>query len=265
MHVRLPLPADSDGRVWLHTARAGQVDSHHHDELECNLVRRGRARYVLADRRYDLGRGSIVWLFPRQEHVLVDRSPDLEMWILVIKPAALQVLVAQGADPALRLDDPDGLHCRRLGEVGLRDLQHLFSDVRDQEDHLTCNLGLTYLVLRAWQASCYADELLPTQAVHPAVERAARLLEQGDGDDALEALSRRAGLSASRLRHLFREQIGLSIQDYRNDCRLHRFLAAYRPGSRLLDVALDAGFGSYAQFHRVFRRRMGCSPREWEG
>jgi AraC-like DNA-binding protein len=28
----------------------------------------------------------------------------------------------------------------------------------------------------------------------------------------------------------------------------------------MLDAALEAGFGSYPQFHRVFKRVIGCSP-----
>jgi AraC-like DNA-binding protein len=31
----------------------------------------------------------------------------------------------------------------------------------------------------------------------------------------------------------------------------------------LLDACLRAGFGSYAQCHRVFRHSLGCSPRSY--
>jgi AraC-like DNA-binding protein len=31
----------------------------------------------------------------------------------------------------------------------------------------------------------------------------------------------------------------------------------------MLAAALEAGFGSYPQFHRIFRRVMGCSPGEY--
>jgi AraC-like DNA-binding protein len=31
--------------------------------------------------------------------------------------------------------------------------------------------------------------------------------------------------------------------------------------SNLLDAALEAGFGSYAQFHRVYRKFLGTTPR----
>lgn len=31
----------------------------------------------------------------------------------------------------------------------------------------------------------------------------------------------------------------------------------------ILDLALEAGFGSYPQFHRVFVKMMGVTPAQW--
>lgn len=47
------------------------------------------------------------------------------------------------------------------------------------------------------------------------------------------------------------------------ELELH-FIALYGDGSpnSLLATALDEGFGSYPQFHRVFRQLMGYSPHE---
>jgi AraC-like DNA-binding protein len=49
---------------------------------------------------------------------------------------------------------------------------------------------------------------------------------------------------------------------------MQRFLDHYevsseRKKSTLLEAALSAGFGSYPQFHRVFRQVTGCSPAEY--
>jgi AraC-like DNA-binding protein len=54
----------------------------------------------------------------------------------------------------------------------------------------------------------------------------------------------------------------VSISRFRNQQRLHRFLYLYGRGQRTtaLAAALGAGFGSYAQFYRVFREEVGRSP-----
>ncbi|OQX70164.1 MAG: hypothetical protein B6A08_01425 [Sorangiineae bacterium NIC37A_2] len=78
------------------------------------------------------------------------------------------------------------------------------------------------------------------------------------------ALAKRLGLSPSRLTALFREQMGVSIVEYRNRLRIERFFTLVAPGGgNLLQAALDAGFGSYAQFHRVFRDLLGTTPKEY--
>lgn len=62
----------------------------------------------------------------------------------------------------------------------------------------------------------------------------------------------------------FRRQVGVSLVDYRNRIRVERFLGLVEQGGgNLLAAALEAGFGSYAQFHRVFRHLLGAMPKEY--
>jgi AraC-like DNA-binding protein len=68
-------------------------------------------------------------------------------------------------------------------------------------------------------------------------------------------------VSPSHLTRLFKADMGMSLVEYRNRLRLERFRALVDSGDEsLLDAALDAGFGSYAQFHRVFRALRGTTP-----
>lgn len=63
-----------------------------------------------------------------------------------------------------------------------------------------------------------------------------------------------------------RRYIIRSLARYRNQQRIERFLRLQKSGAEpflsgsLLSAALEAGFGSYAQFFRVFSEVMGCSP-----
>lgn len=71
-------------------------------------------------------------------------------------------------------------------------------------------------------------------------------------------------MSLSRLARVFKTLMGISLVEYRNRLRLERFEAAIDRGPRnLLDAALEAGFGSYAQFHRVFRAHLHTTPRRY--
>jgi transcriptional regulator GlxA family with amidase domain len=86
------------------------------------------------------------------------------------------------------------------------------------------------------------------------------------GDPGLRAkdVAARVGVSLGRLGHVFKLELGVSIVEYRNRMRLDRFTSLLDKGRRnLLEAALAAGFGSYAQFHRVFRALRHVTPREY--
>jgi AraC-like DNA-binding protein len=71
-------------------------------------------------------------------------------------------------------------------------------------------------------------------------------------------------ISASRLAYVFKAEMGMSLVEYRNRLRLDRFAVLLDRGrTNLLEAALAAGFGSYAQFHRVFRALRHATPREY--
>ncbi len=85
-------------------------------------------------------------------------------------------------------------------------------------------------------------------------------------DPSLDAklLASRLDVTEGHLNRRFRKATGLSLVDYRNRLRVERFLQFVEGGSESLQRAAElAGFGSYAQFHRVFRATLGTSPREY--
>lgn len=59
------------------------------------------------------------------------------------------------------------------------------------------------------------------------------------------------------------EHTGRGFVEWRNLTRLERFHILYPESGDLLTAALEAGFGSYSQFHRVFSEVVGATPGEW--
>jgi len=262
MRQQLKLPAGLDGNLW-HYRHQGRANAmHHHAELEFNLVTQGRGLYLLANRKYQIRRGDLLWLFPAQEHVLVEQSADFEMWIGVAKPATMRRIATDSRAKILHQKNPAGEYCRRLSQTSLARFEKMFSEIVAGADNRGLfNAGLSYAFLSAWQQFEQSADV-PLHDVHPAVERAARLIRSESSSLKLEQLAKHAGLSAHRLSRLFKQQTGIALVDFRNRQRVEKFLSLYRTGQRMtmLDAALEAGFGSYPQFHRVFKRVLGCSP-----
>ncbi len=95
------------------------------------------------------------------------------------------------------------------------------------------------------------------------VRRAAVTLRAEPGLSGAE-LSERLGVSPGHLARRFKGEMAVSLVEYRNRLRIERFFEVVDHGSeRLLGAALAAGFGSYAQFHRVFCRMVGTTPSEY--
>ena len=266
MQETLSLPTALEGRLWHHTYREAVRRPHRHAEVEFNLVTAGTATYLLGERRYDLRPNTLVWLFPGQDHVLLDESPGYAMWIGVFRPGFLRRVCTTPDSAPLLADDPAGRFCRRIGDGHARRLDALLGEVAAAEDAPDVhNAGLGYALLSCWAAHRNAEDGPPGADVHPAVERAVRLIRDEPDPLTLDEIARRSGLSPSRLSRLFSRQTGVSLVDFRNAQRLERFLRLYGQGRRLtlLEAALEAGFGSYAQFHRVFTQRMAQSPSEY--
>ena len=265
MRQLLKLPAELDGNLW-HYRQQGRANAmHHHAELEFNLVTRGSGLYLLANRKYQIRRGDLLWLFPAQEHVLIEQSPDFEMWIGVARPGTVRRIATDANSKVLTKANPAGDYCRRLPQPVFTKLEALMADIADRRDQPGLfNAGLGFVLLAAWHQFERAADV-PVGDVHPAVERAARLIRDKSNTLGLTELARMAGLSAPRLSRLFKQQTGVALVDFRNRQRVEKFLALYGTGQRLtmLDAALEAGFGSYPQFHRVFKRVVGCSPGDY--
>ncbi len=223
---------------------------------------RGTGTYLLANRRYQIRRGDLLWLFPAQEHVLLELTADFEMWVAVFRRKAIRRVADDPAAKLLLGKDSDKATVRRLPMVEHRRLDAALTELAHHQSRPALfNAGLTYLLLQAWQCFEGATEV-PVRDVHPAVERAARLISANATGLSLVRIAAGAGLSPARLSRLFHQQTGMTVVAFRNRHRISRFLDLYGTGARhtMLDAALDAGFGSYAQFHRVFRSVLGCSP-----
>lgn len=107
---------------------------------------------------------------------------------------------------------------------------------------------------------------------HLSQQRAATLLskinqwisEAPKAGAGLDALSRRVGLSESRLRMWFRQTFGLSLGRYVRETRCR--MAALRLKSEdvsLSQLAEDLGFSSAFSFSRAFKNVLGVAPRRF--
>lgn len=122
-------------------------------------------------------------------------------------------------------------------------------------------LSLATTILAALGAGSARPEPL-----HPAVRATLHRVRSGQGGtSSVEDLARAAGISAGRLSHVFREQVGTSLRVFILWSRLQRAVEEVRRGASLTEAAHAAGFSDSAHMSRSFRRMFGIAPSEAVG
>ncbi|MEM8533997.1 MAG: helix-turn-helix transcriptional regulator [Chloroflexota bacterium] len=236
---------------------------HKHDELECNLIVQGRGAYLVGEQRVDLQPNSILWLFPEQEHLMLDQTDDFKIWILVMKPDYLAQLCVDETSQTLLERKPTGSFLRHVSQPQFDQLLALCQTVADTQEKIACyNAGLGYLLMAAWSAFQEGSVVPLNAPIHPVIERIVKYIRTDQSPNDLETVAALVGLAPETVSRLFKRQMGISLTAFRNRCRVDRFLDLYGHGHTLtmLEAATMAGFGSYAQFYRVFVQVMKITP-----
>jgi AraC-like DNA-binding protein len=235
-------------------------------ELAFNLVTLGSGTYLIGDQRLPLRPGTLLWLFPDQAHQLIRTDSGFSMLMAVIRTEHLTPFCRQPENRTLLARDPGQPLCRSLDSATGRSLAEAVWSVQEaqtQPDFF--NAHLAALFLRAWRTFQEAGSPVTSERVHPGVARAARELEHRPERESLTQLAHDCGLSYSRLARVFPEVFGCTLVAYRNRLRVERFKQRFRErGLTLNAAAREAGFGSYPQFHKVFRQIEGQSPAAWK-
>ncbi len=220
---------------------------HFHAEPEINWITRGRARMGVGSRTVEVRAGDVLFLPAGVDHVLLDATTDLELFVSALAPelaARVVVLPATLAAGGTRLDE------RRL--YGLEEELVALGEVRDPGIHEARVAGLFF-------------EMWRLAAPVPALSRRALTAISSDPTLSEAALARRFRTGPSRVSRQVRHDLGVKLVDYRTRLRLMRFIELVDAGRTYVTAALDAGFGSYAQCHRMFRRIVACSPSDYFG
>ena len=103
---------------------------------------------------------------------------------------------------------------------------------------------------------------------HPSAEarvtRVVRAIEHNQtASNTLTALASEAKLSPYHFLRLFEQVTGVTPHQFILRSRLREAAQRLFEPARILDVALESGFGDLSNFNRTFRAEFGVSPRDW--
>jgi AraC family transcriptional regulator, arabinose operon regulatory protein len=92
------------------------------------------------------------------------------------------------------------------------------------------------------------------------IQKVVQVLSE-DPSRTLPELAQTFQLSMSRLSHLFKDEIGINVKNYRIDCRLQITAAMLVFTSMpIKEIAYVAGYRHSSSFARAFKTHFGLSP-----
>jgi AraC-like DNA-binding protein len=247
--------ARDDARAW--TGRA--------------LLRRQRLLYVGPVQRTELhAHHAFQVMVAPTTFVLRDAAGGRVASRAAVVPADVAHAIEQGVTPAaLLFVAPEHRDGRALAALGVaRDAPSWARAARALEGHVLPMDGppQRYEALAAaLLASLSEPAPLPVEALHPAVTRALALIDAHVEEQSirLAALATAAGISSSRLSHLFREQLGVPLRPYVRWLRIERAAVSLGRGANLTEAAHAAGFTDSAHLTHAFRRAFGITPSDF--
>ena len=98
-----------------------------------------------------------------------------------------------------------------------------------------------------------------------ALERATQFIRSNASHPlTVEELAQAVGLSGRQLRRLFKKELGREARDMIADARIQRSLHLLSMSFSVNEVAHMIGESSQAQFCRLFKRRVGITPKDYQ-
>jgi AraC-like DNA-binding protein len=253
LYQPFPIPGTARGYVWHHVP-ATRRPRHFHAEPELNLIAAGGATFGYGEATVSVTAGDLLWWPPGQDHVLLDATVDLDLYVIGVTPSFSERVLsgrvsgATGGATRLRLDHRTLARLRAACAVP------------------AAGGNSAAVEQRVGDLWCEAHELrarIPDR--HPLTVRALDSL-LGRPELKRDELARLIHGNASEVSRNFHRDVGLTLVAYRTRLRLIRFIQLVEAGGRsFLAAAIDAGFGSYSQCHRVFQQAFDCAPRVFFG
>lgn len=253
-----------------HIARAMNA-AHWHDHIEINLLLDGQMTYLFNGRQEAVEAGRLVLFWAAIPHQTIAVTPDAPLVCLYLplvdflalsidretrqsilqggflaetrQQAANTILIPQWVD-----EWRGGDAARRqlvVDEVWLR-VRRLILDFGGRNDALARKPHS----MVAGPAARHAETLTDLINIHYA-----RPLS-------MPALAKLAGIHASTANKVFRDVLGISMNEYLFRYRIARAMQRLADtDDPILQIAYDCGFGSSSRFYDLFKRRTGLTPR----
>jgi AraC-like DNA-binding protein len=244
---------------------------HQHNDLELGILESGSGMAEIGGRQIRYQRGQVVCFWSAMPHRILEITPPFigytltlpTPWILHFQlPPKMISRLLDGEcfcdpHPSALEQEADILAFHRWYELLSQNLAESNKIIL-----LEAEARIRRLIQRI-----SATPTAP-QPHHPSDKVAAMvryLTEHYTEQVRVTSVAAAVGLSPKYAITLFQKACGVSMVDHLNQLRTHhaqRLLAT--TDAKMVEIALESGFGSLSRFHTVFKRSLGMSPKQFQ-
>ncbi|MDE1514012.1 MAG: arabinose operon transcriptional regulator AraC [Vibrio sp.] len=229
-----------------------------------NFTSQGEGTIFQGEHAFDVKTGDLL-LFPPSATHFYQRKADSASWFhrwVYFRPRAFWHDWLHWHDQANGVYLTQGLDSSTIAQI-----EHLFIDIEyvaksdlPYRNDLAINL-LEQLLIRC--KSIQPDVV--SKALDPRVIEAMNYMTQNlKLNFSLEDIAAATCLSASRLGHLFRAEVGMTITEWRDDQRISRAKQLLVTSNYSVNhIGRIVGYSDPLYFSRVFKRKSGVSPKRY--
>lgn len=239
--------------------------AHTHPNIELNYLQRGQLTYLHGgiQRTVESGRLSLFWAGVPHQSLAADDTGD-GIWVQLPLAWFLQWKLPRDLDGRLLAGEFFSLDCPK--DIPERWLQHFQHDDPDWRAALLLELQAALAVM-SLQISPAASREPAGEAKQAGgeehISRVTRFIAAHYHDENLNLadIAREAKLCPHYLTALFKRRCHVGLWEYVTRLRVsHAQRLLVTTDLRVLDVAMESGFGSLAPFYRSFTRFSGMRP-----
>ena len=163
-------------------------------------------------------------------------------------------------------DSPEYAPLRKLSETKPTDISGKLESIleREMQTPLNSSNGITLIrKILSYVGENDLEQKTPHSKIDYRIKNVIRYLKSLEDlppKIPLSFLAKEASLSSDRFRHLFAEEMGLSIRRYLLWLRIRKAGSLLQKGFSLTDSAHHAGFTDSAHFSKTFKQNFGITP-----
>lgn len=242
----------------------------HPNAYEINLFKRGNVDFQIGDRKFHMNPGDLSIIQPNQVHGYHALDDSVyERFPVHIEESYLLQLCSDQTNllDCLNTQEPRHLNPEqvKLYEYYVnQSIQGLSERSFGYDIRIRASLSMLILLANSAEASNRGNPPGSSSLPKLIQDTLAYIDANFTRDISLQDIADAMNISSSRLCHIFKDQMGVSLWNYVIVQRINYAQSLLNTDAAITDVCYECGFRDYAHFIKVFHKLSGVTPGQYQ-